>query len=41
MIGDGGEDVGEPRSLIDIVELCRLEQGVDHCGALSAAVFLR
>ena len=38
MIGDAGEDIGEPGLRIDIVELRGLDQGVDDRTALPAAV---
>lgn len=38
MIGDAGEDIGEPGLRIDIVELGGLDEGVDDGGALAAAI---
>jgi hypothetical protein len=38
VIGDAGEDIGEPSLRIDIVELHGLDQGVDDGSALTAAI---
>ena len=38
MIGDAGEDIGEPGLRIDIVELGGLDQGVDDSSTLPAAI---
>ena len=38
MIVDAGEDIGEPSLRIDVVEARGLDQGVDHGGAVAAAV---
>jgi hypothetical protein len=38
VIGDAGENVGQPRARIDVAELGRLNQGEDHRGALAAGI---
>ena len=38
MLCDAGEDVGQPRLRIDIVQLGGDEEAVEDCGALAAAV---
>ena len=38
MIGNAGENVGEPSLWIDIVELSALDQRVKYGGALTAAI---
>jgi hypothetical protein len=38
MLGDPGQDVGQPGLRIDIVQFGSDNQTVDHCGALAAAV---
>ena len=41
MIGDPAERVGEPRLRVEIVQLCRGDQGVHGGGALATAVGTR
>jgi hypothetical protein len=38
VFGDAGEDVGEPGSRVDVVELCGADQGVHDAGALTASI---
>jgi hypothetical protein len=38
MLGDPGQDVGQPGLRIDIVQFGSDNQTVHHCGALAAAV---
>ena len=38
MIGDAGEDVGEPGLRVDVVELCGADRGVHERGALAAPI---
>ena len=38
MIGDAGEDIGEPSLRVDVVEPCRLDQRVGDRGALATAI---
>lgn len=37
-VGDAREDVGEPGLRVDIVELGRADEAVDHGGSLGTAV---
>ena len=39
MIGDAGEDIGEPGLRVDVVQSRGLDQGVEDGGALTTAVF--
>src|SRR5688572_18487267 len=41
MIGDAGEDVGEPGSRSDSVELARLDQRIDGCRPRPAGIGAR
>jgi hypothetical protein len=38
VVGQPGEDVGEPGLRVDAVELAGLDQGIDGSGPLAAAV---
>ena len=38
MVGELGEDVGEPGARIDVIELAGLDQGIDGCGAAAPRV---
>jgi hypothetical protein len=38
MIGDAGEDIGEPRLGVDVGEFGRLDQGIHDSGAVAARV---
>lgn len=38
MIGQPGEDVGEPGLRVDVTEICRLDQGVDRGRAAAAVI---
>lgn len=38
VIGDAGEDIGEPSLRVDVVEPCRLDQRVGDRGALATAI---
>ena len=41
MLGDAGEDVGEPGLGVDVVELGGADEGVHHRRALAAAIGAR
>jgi hypothetical protein len=41
MLGDPGQDIGQPGLRVDIVHFGGDDQAVQHCGALSATVGTR
>ena len=38
MVGQSGEDIGEPGARVDVVEFAGLDQRIDGCGALAPRV---
>jgi hypothetical protein len=38
MIGQSGEDIGEPSLRIDVIEFASLNEGVDRGGTMSAFI---